>query len=94
MRIVGREELRDFAVKHPDCRGWLANWIADVERVRWRSPKDIKDRYVTSSFLAENVVVLNVRGNEYRLVTRVLYQTGIVIVKWVGKHSDYVKKQF
>jgi mRNA interferase HigB len=94
MRIVGREELRDFATKHPDCRTWFSNWIADTERARWQTSQDIKARYVTSSFLGENVVIFNVRGNEYRLVVKVLYQTSIVIVLWVGKHTEYVKKQF
>lgn len=94
MRIVGREELRDFAAKHPDCRAWFSNWIAQTERAQWRTSQDIKATYVTSSFLGENVVIFNVRGNEYRLVVKVLYQTSIVIVQWVGKHADYVKKQF
>lgn len=94
MRVVGREELQRFSVKHPDCRSWISNWLADAQSATWRTPQDIKDRYVAASFLAENVIVFNVRGNEYRLVTRVAYRTGTVVVLWIGKHSEYVKKQF
>jgi mRNA interferase HigB len=94
MRIVGRDEVRTFTAKHPDCRAWFVNWLALTEREIWRVPQDIKDKYVTSSFLADNVIVFNVRGNEYRLVVRVAYQTRTVVILWVGKHSDYVKKQF
>lgn len=55
-------------------------------------PQDVKDKYSTASFLAENLVIFNVRGNEYRLVTMIAYKTGIVVIKWIGKHSEYTKK--
>jgi mRNA interferase HigB len=92
MRIVGRDDLQKFRAKHPDCRGWITNWLADTERASWRVSQDIKDRYVTASFLADNIVVFNVRGNEYRLVTRVVYRSNLVVILWIGKHADYDKK--
>jgi mRNA interferase HigB len=93
MKIVGREALDRFCAKHAGCRDWISNWLADAaDPCRWLSPQDVKDRYASASFLAHNVVIFNVCGNDYRLVTRVAYRTGVVVVLWIGTHAEYSKK--
>lgn len=94
MKLVGRDVLERFCVGQPDCRRWIAAWISDVRGSTWRSPQDIKDRYASASFLADSVVIFNVRGNNYRLVVRVAYQVKVVSVQWIGTHADYDKKYF
>ena len=92
MRVVGREVLEAFCIRHPDCRKWVANWLVEAGNSKWQTPQDVKDRYASASFLADNVVIFNVRGNEYRMVTHVAYKTGVVAVQWIGTHAEYEKK--
>lgn len=92
MRIVGRDKLDDFGGAHADARPWIENWIADTEVARWRTPQDIKSRYASASFLAGNVVIFNVKGNRYRLEVQVAYNTGVVVVRWMGGHAEYTKR--
>ncbi|MBI2311598.1 MAG: type II toxin-antitoxin system HigB family toxin [Betaproteobacteria bacterium] len=92
MRIVGRKKLDEFAGAHADARPWIENWIADAEAARWRIPHDIKSHYASASFLAGNVVIFNVKGNHYRLEVQVTYNTGVVIVRWMGTHAEYTKR--
>ena len=92
MRIVGRDKLAEFAGAHADARTWIEDWIAEAELSRWRTPKDIKDRYASASFLAGNVVIFNVKGNHYRLEVQVAYNGGIVVIRWVGTHAEYSKR--
>jgi len=92
MRLVGRDQLDEFAKAHADARAWSENWIADVETARWCTPQDIKNSYASASFLANRVVIFNVRGNRYRLEVQVAYNTGVVVVKWAGTHADYTKR--
>jgi len=92
MVIVGREKLDEFCGVHADARPWIANWITDVEAVHWQTPQNIKDSYVSVSFLSDNIVISNVKGNHYRLEVQVAYKTGIVVVGWVGTHADYTKR--
>ncbi len=70
----------------------FAQEVVDVGGSRWRTPQDIKDKYASASMLERNTVIFNVRGNEYRLVTVVAYQTGVVVVEWIGTHTEYTKK--
>ena len=94
MRILGLPLLEDFKRKHADSRGQLDTWRAEVEREEWQTPQDIKRRYRNADFLSDNRVIFNIKGNSYRLVTKVRFQSGIVLVEWVGTHAEYSKQKF
>jgi mRNA interferase HigB len=49
----------------------------------------MKNRYAAASFLAGNIVIFNIKGNDYRLEVTVAYRTGIVVVDWIGTHAEY-----
>ena len=89
MRIISRKMLKEFWERHPDAEQALLAWHADVKRANWRSPSDIKRDYKYASFLANNRVVFNVKGNSYRLVAAVQYDFGIVYIRFVGTHQEY-----
>ena len=92
MRIAGRNLLDDFCTMHSDARRWIENWLSDVESAGWLRPQDIKDRYSSASFLAGNTVIFNVKGNDYRLEVTCAYRTGVVVVKWIGTHAEYDRR--
>jgi mRNA interferase HigB len=98
MLLTGKSILSAFTQKHPPVRSWVNSWVTEVENAVWKTSHDIKRRYQTASFLGFNVVIFNVSGNSYRLVTQVLYggsQTqGVVNVKWAGTHAEYSKMNF
>jgi mRNA interferase HigB len=88
MIIVGREKLADLAGKHADARNRISAWIAEAESAEWKKPKDVKDRYPSASILADNIIIFEL-GNEYRLEVQLAYKTGKIIVRRIGKHSEY-----
>ena len=91
MRIISRKTLREFWERHQDARQPLQAWYDDVIHAEWKSPVDIKAVYRNASFLANNRVVFNIKGNSYRLVVAVQYAYGIVYLRFVGTHRDYDK---
>lgn len=96
MVLNGRKKLDTFCKKHSDARQWISNWVSDVMNATWKNSHDIKLRYSTASFLSQNVVIFNVKGNTYRMETSVVYATnlttGIVFIKWLGSHAEYSKR--
>ena len=89
MRVISRRILREFWEKHPDSSVALQTWFRDVERANWYSPADIKAVYHNTSFVANNRVIFNNKGNHYRLVVVVVYQHGVVYIRFVGTHEEY-----
>lgn len=94
MQLVGLLKLDAFRRTHADSRGPLDAWQVEVKAAQWSGPQDIKDRYPTASFLADNRVIFNIKGNSYRLVVKARYQNGIVLIEWVGTHAEYDKQDF
>ncbi|MCY3721755.1 type II toxin-antitoxin system HigB family toxin [Candidatus Poribacteria bacterium] len=89
MRIISRSALRDFWARHPNAEGSLQAWYANVKRAKWRTPSEVKAIYRNASFIGNNRVVFNIKGNAYRLVAAINYQYGIVYVRFVGTHQAY-----
>lgn len=89
MRLISRRTLKDFWERHPDAQQSLQAWYADVKESRWKSPSDIKSVYRNASFVGNNRVVFNIKGNTYRLVVAIQYQFGIVYIRFVGTHEEY-----
>ena len=89
MRIISRSALREFWAKHSDAEGPLQAWYANVKRANWKTPSDVKAIYRNASFIENNRVVFNIKGNSYRLVAAINYQYGIVYVRFVGTHQAY-----
>jgi mRNA interferase HigB len=89
MRVISRRILREFWEKHPDATLSLQTWFHDVERANWNRPADIKAVYHNVSFIANNHVVFNIKGNHYRIVVVVKYQHGVVYIRFVGTHAEY-----
>jgi mRNA interferase HigB len=89
MRVIAKSTLRVFWQQHPDARDVLEAWYEDAERTTWRTPADIRATYATASFLADNRVVFNIKGNRYRLIVQIHFNTQIVYIRFVGTHAEY-----
>ncbi len=91
MRLVGRQLLAGFAGQHAEIRSPLNAWICEVEDADWNGPTDIKARYPSASILSDNRVVFNIKGNKYRIETKISYEIKVVLVTRIGTHSEYSK---
>lgn len=89
MHLVSIQTLRKFWKLHPDAEGPLRAWYEAVEQAQWRTPADIKANFATASFLGNNRVVFNIKGNDYRLIVIVEYRMGRLFVRFVGTHAEY-----
>lgn len=91
MRIVVITTLQAFWAKHPEAKVPLQAWYALASRAKWKSPADIKEAYRNASFIANERVVFNIKGNDYRLFVLVRYGQGLMFIRFVGTHAQYDK---
>ena len=64
-------------------------WRAIVETAVWKTPEDIKKAHPKASILKGGRVVFNIKANDYRLISLVQYQAGVLMIRFFGTHSDY-----
>jgi mRNA interferase HigB len=91
VRIIAKRTLREFWEKHPRAEQPLKAWHAEAKNAVWRTPLDVKAKYGNASIIANNRVVFNIHGNDYRLVIKFHYNTGIGYVRFIGTHEAYDK---
>ncbi len=91
MQVLSHKTLKAFWETHPDAEDALTNWFDVVEDADWTTPNDVKAAFSTASFLADNRVVFNIRGNHYRLIVRIAYRYKSVQIKFIGTHAEYDK---
>ena len=66
-------------------------WYRETEKADWDSPAQVKARYRSASFVGENRVIFNIKGNDYRLVVKINYPYRVVYARFVGTHAEYDK---
>ncbi len=94
MRIVGLGALDEFAKSYPDCRAQLEAWVYFVGNATWRTPMELKESVASASILGGRRVIFNIKGNHYRMDTRISYQNQIVQIIRLGTHAEYDRWEF
>ncbi|MGE0873514.1 MAG: type II toxin-antitoxin system HigB family toxin [Burkholderiales bacterium] len=89
MRVIALRTLREFWTRRPDSEVPLRAWYALASRADWCKPADIKADYGNASFVANDRVVFNIKGNDYRLIVAVRYSRRLVFIRFVGTHREY-----
>lgn len=91
MRVIAKRTLREFWIKHNDCEEQLKSWYKEAIDATWNSPQDIKKDYPSASFLQDNRVVFNIKGNKYRLIVKINYDFEMIWIRFIGTHAEYDK---
>lgn len=91
MRVIAVRTLREFWEKHADAEQSLKSWYKEATDTRWKEPNDIKRLYPSADILPGNRVVFNIKGNTYRVIVEIHYNTGIVYIRFAGTHAEYDK---
>ena len=91
MKLIGKDVVYEFKSQYTEAQSQINSWEAEVNAAQWDTPLDIKRRYAAASFLNNNQVVFNIKGNKYRLLVKVDYANKIILVKKAGTHKEYMK---
>jgi len=89
VRVISVKMLRDCWTKHPQAEIPLRAWYAQASRADWTDPAQIKAAYRNASFLANNRIVFNIKGNDFRLIVAVHYNRRMMFIRFVGTHQEY-----
>lgn len=93
MHIVALRNLEKFwhQPKGKAAEGALRAWHAEAKAANWMSPQEVKNQYANASVIANNRIVFNIKGNDYRLIVAIAYKMQFVYVKFIGTHAEYDK---
>ena len=93
MRIVSHRKLVEFYQRegHGDAKTALERWYEIAESAEWKNLSDIKVDFPSTDYVGNQHYVLNITGNNYRLVVVVKFTIGHIFIRFVGTHTEYDK---
>ncbi|MBN1223811.1 MAG: type II toxin-antitoxin system HigB family toxin [Candidatus Aminicenantes bacterium] len=91
MHVISVKTLRDYYSKNRETENPLKTWYHEVKRADWKNPQDVKAKYKTASIIGGNRIVFNIKGHQYRLVTKINYKMKVVYIRFIGTHKEYDK---
>lgn len=96
MRIISKKKLIEGYKKYSDSKISLESWYYDVKNIKtnWKNPNDVTIKYPGASFLSNNIVIFNIKGNKYRLVVKIEYRIKTIFILWFSTHAEYSKIKF
>ena len=98
MRIIAERWLKNAAEAFPKAATYLAHWQAVVRSAHWNSLADVKRLYPSADAVrvasGGTVLVFNVCGNDYRLITAMHFNTQKVFTLRFLTHADYSKNKW
>lgn len=89
MHIITQARLRNFASHHPDAEVPLRAWETLVRSRKYKSPHEVKEDFASVDFPGNGKAIFNIGGNKYRVVTKILYNAGKVLIRHVLTHKEY-----
>jgi len=91
MNVIARRTLVAFWTRNPGAKAPLTAWHAVTRKAAWSNFAEVRATFNSADQVADNKVVFNIGGNNYRLVGLVGYRAKRVFVLWVGTHAEYDK---
>ncbi len=91
MHIISRKALRDAEQQYRELEGSLDAWYRIAKAASWTSLNDVRQTW-SSADAVDDKTVFNIKGNKYRLITKINYRSQTIFIKAVLTHADYDKE--
>jgi mRNA interferase HigB len=95
MRLIKISRIGEYGKKYSRASSSLKNWSTVTRGAVWKSFEDVKKTFRSADQVTvpngRQVVVFNIGGGAFRLITAVHYNHGIVYIRKFMTHAEYSK---
>jgi len=88
MNAISFKRIREFSLVHLDAESSLKAWFTTVKKSRWRNLAELKETYPAADQVGR-YTIFNIRGNKYRLISRIVYRSQTVFIVMILTHDEY-----
>jgi len=91
MNIILKRTILFYIDKYPMAKTSLLVWYNEFLKQDFHSFNELKSIYGNASIVANNRVIFNIKGNDYRLVVSINFTQLAAYIIWFGTHNEYDK---
>lgn len=78
-----------YSVKYPTAKTGLELWYHEFRLYTFSNFNELKAVYRSASIIADNRVIFNIKGNDFRLIIKINFAANAAYVIWFGTHNEY-----
>jgi len=90
VRIIAKRVLMELAAAHGDCAVQVSRWYKIASKSTWGNLAEVHATFPDADAVG-NRTVFNMKGNHYRLIVGINYETGVIFIKHLLTHAEYDK---
>jgi mRNA interferase HigB len=91
MNIIVKRAVLYYCEKYPLARISLLTWYHEFSKHDFKNFNALKTVYGKASLVAQNRVIFNIKGNDFRLIISINFRQQATYVIWFGTHHEYTK---
>jgi mRNA interferase HigB len=91
MVIISKSAINKFGDTQPSCKEAFLNWYQLTKIANWKNYHELKETFNSTDAVGNNRYVFNIKGNQYRLVALIIFETRTLFILFIGSHSEYNK---
>lgn len=91
MKILVKKTILYYVKIYPSAAIPLLVWFHEFEKKQFENFNQLKSVYGNANIVANNRVVFNIKGNDFRLIVSVNFIQQACYIIWFGKHKEYDK---
>lgn len=91
MNVIARGTIVYYIEKYPKAETALLTWYHEFLKAQYHNFNELKAVYGNASIVANNRVIFNIKGNDFRLIVSVNFKKLAAYVIWFGTHKEYDK---
>lgn len=91
MVVISYRTIREYSDRHKDVEDQLNNWYKITEKSDWANFNEMRQLFNSVDAVGNDLYVFNIKGNDYRLIARIIFRVRTIYIKFIGTHKDYDK---
>ena len=91
MNIIAKGAIIYYCDHFPVAKTALLSWYHQFSKQIFRNFNELKEVYGNASIVANNRIIFNIKGNEFRLIVMINFQKTSAYIIWFGSHQAYDK---
>lgn len=91
MVIISKRPINNYLERFPHHQDEVMRWYYTVLESDWRNFADIKNSFNSVDGVGNGLFIFNVKGNQCRIVVRIIFKVRTVFIKFIGMHKEYDK---
>ena len=87
--VIAKSTLRAFWENHADARSALESWYKLLAKSDATNFAELKQTFGSADYVQPDYVIFDIKGNHYRIITRINFTYKTVWIKHILTHAAY-----